>query len=608
MQEYYTVMSKTGSISVNTENIFPIIKKFLYSDHEIFLRELISNATDACQKLKTLASVGEFKGETGDFKITVTLDDKEKTLTISDNGIGMTEEEIEKYINQLAFSGAEEFVQKYKDKADANVIGHFGLGFYSSFMVASKVEINTLSYKEGAKPARWECDGSTQFKITRGKRKERGTDVILHLAEDSLEFNDKYKISQLLTKYCKFLPVPIEFDGRIINEEKPLWLSKPADLKDEDYTKFYQTLYPFAPAPLFWIHLNVDFPFNLTGILYFPKIESAIEAEKHKVQLYSNQVFVTDNVKDVLPEFLMLLHGVIDSPDIPLNVSRSSLQSDGNVKKITTHISKKVADKLSELFRQNREDYEAKWPSIDLFVKYGMLSDDKFAEKGKDFCLLESTKGGYKTINDYIESIKPAQTDKDGHTVLLYTSHADEQHGYISAANQKGYDVVKFEGPLDNHFTGYLERQNDKLECKRVDADALDKLIPRESSNIALLNEEESKKLLGVFEAANRNPDIKFATEALSPGDSLITVTESEQDRRMRDMSRMNGFNMFGNLPQTYTTVLNTNHPKAKKLVETSEDEAKAVAEKALNLAMLSKGLLKGERLTAFIQSEFEKL
>ncbi|MDP2176637.1 MAG: molecular chaperone HtpG [Bacteroidota bacterium] len=601
-------MSKTGSISVNTENIFPIIKKFLYSDHEIFLRELVSNATDACNKLKTLASVGEFKGETGDFKISITLDKDKKTLTISDNGIGMTEEEIDKYINQLAFSGAEEFVQKYKDKADANVIGHFGLGFYSAFMVASTVEINTLSFREDAKAAKWECDGSTQFKITKGKRKERGTDIILHIAEDSLDFLETYKISQLLTKYCKFLPVAIEFDGKIINEEKPLWLNKPADLKDEDYVKFYQTLYPFAEAPLFWIHLNVDFPFNLTGILYFPKVDSAIEAEKHKVQLYSNQVFVTDNVKDILPEFLMLLHGVIDSPDIPLNVSRSSLQSDGNVKKITSHITKKVADKLSELFKQNRVDFETKWQNVDLFVKYGMLSDEKFAEKGKDFCLLETTEGQYYTINDLIETIKPNQTDKDGNTIMLYTNHAETQHSYVSAANSRGYKVLKFEGPLDNHFTGYIEQKNEKVQCKRVDADALDKLIAVESTNVALLSEDESKKLLSIFEKANQNSDIKFSTEALSPEESLITVTESEYDRRMRDMSKMNGFNMFGNMPLSYQTVLNTNHPKAKLLIENEENEAIVTAQKALNLAMLSKGLLKGEKLTAYIQSEFEKL
>lgn len=601
-------MSKTGSISVNTENIFPIIKKFLYSDHEIFLRELVSNATDACNKLKTLSSIGEHKGDTGEFKITVSIDKENKTLTISDNGLGMTEEEIEKYINQLAFSGAEEFVQKYKDKADANVIGHFGLGFYSAFMVASKVQINTLSFKEGAQPALWECDGSTQFSITAGSRTERGTDIILHIAEDSLDFLENYKISQLLTKYCKFLPVAIEFDGKIINEEKPLWLSKPADLKDEDYVKFYQTLYPFAEAPLFWIHLNVDFPFNLTGILYFPKVDSAIEAEKHKVQLYSNQVFVTDNVKDILPEFLMLLHGVIDSPDIPLNVSRSSLQSDGNVKKITSHITKKVADKLAELFKQNRTDYEAKWQNIDLFVKYGMLSDEKFAEKGKDFCLLETTDGQYFTINDFIEAIKPLQTDKDGNTIMLYTNHAEIQHSYVSAANSRDYKVLKFEGPLDNHFTGYLEQKNEKVQCKRVDADALDRLIAVETTTVALLNEDESKKLVSIFEKANQNTDIKFSAEALTPQESLLTITESEYDRRMREMSKMNGFNMFGNMPLSYQTVLNTNHPKAKLLIENEENEAVSIAQKALNLAMLSKGLLKGEKLTAYIQAEMEKL
>jgi molecular chaperone HtpG len=601
-------MSKTVSISVNTENIFPIIKKFLYSDHEIFIRELVSNATDACQKLKTLSSLGEVKGETGDFKITVTLNEENKTLTISDNGIGMTEDEIEKYINQLAFSGAEEFVQKYKDKADANVIGHFGLGFYSAFMVASQVEIQTLSYKEGSTSSSWVCDGSTQITIGEGNRTERGTDIILHLAEDSLEFNSKYKISSLLTKYCKFLPVPIEFDGKIINSEKPLWLNKPNDLKEEDYISFYQTLYPNAEAPLFWIHINVDYPFNLTGILYFPKVDSAIEAEKHKVQLYSNQVFVTDNVKEILPEFLMLLHGVIDSPDIPLNVSRSSLQSDSNVKKITTHISKKVADKLAELFKADRADFQAKWPNIDLFVKYGILSDEKFAEKAKDYCLLESTSGTYYTMPEYIEKIKPIQTDSDSKVVVLYTNNAEEQHSYVRAANSRDYEVLKLEGPLDSHFTGYLEQNNENVQCKRVDADALDKLIKSERSEISLLNEEEAKQLLTVFESANRHSDIKFSTEALSPSDALLTITESEYDRRMREMSKMNGFNMFGNLPINYQTVLNTNHPKAKVLVSENAEQAKAVAEKALNLAMLSKGLLKGEDLSQFIQSEFEKL
>jgi molecular chaperone HtpG len=602
-------MSKSGSISVNTENIFPIIKKFLYSDHEIFLRELISNATDACQKLNTLSRLGEYKGELGEFKIQVTLDTENKTLTISDNGIGMTEEEINKYINQLAFSGAEEFVQKYKDKADAsaNVIGHFGLGFYSAFMVASKVEIQSLSYQDEAKPAKWECDGSTQFKITKGKRKTRGTDIILYLAEDSLEFNETFKIRGLLDKYCRFLPVPIEFDGKIINEEKPLWLSKPSELKDEDYIKFYNTLYPFAEAPLFWIHINVDYPFNLTGILYFPKVDSAIEAEKHKVQLYSNQVFVTDNVKDILPEFLMLLHGVIDSPDIPLNVSRSSLQSDGNVKKITAHISKKVADKLSELFKASREDFQAKWPNVDLFVKYGMLSDEKFAEKAKEFCLLQNTDESYATISEYIEQVKPGQTDKEGNVVVLYTGHADEQHAYVSAAQNRGYKVLKLEGPLDNHFTSYLEQHNEKVKLKRVDSDALDNLIAKESATVALLNEEESKKLIEIFEKVNSTSEIKFEASALSPDDALITITESEFDRRMRDMSKMGAYAMFGQLPKTYKTILNTNHPKAKQLVS-DENGSDLKASKALNLAMLAKGLLKGEKLTNYVKSELENL
>ncbi len=601
-------MSKTGSISVNTENIFPIIKKFLYSDHEIFLRELVSNATDACNKLKTLASVGEYKGETGDFKITVAINEAAKTLTISDNGLGMTADDIEKYINQLAFSGAEEFVKQYKDKADANVIGHFGLGFYSAFMVASKVEINTLSYKEGAEPAHWECDGSTQFTISKGTRTERGTDIILHLSEDSHEFAEKFKINGLLTKYCKFLPIPIEFDSKIINEDKPLWLSKPADLKDEDYINFYQKLYPFAAAPLFWIHINVDYPFNLTGILYFPKVDSAIEADKHKVQLYSNQVFVTDNVKDILPEFLMLLHGVIDSPDIPLNVSRSSLQSDGSVKKITSHITKKVADKLAELFKTSREDFETKWTSIDLFVKYGLLSDEKFADKGKDFCLLQTTDGKYHTIADFIETIKPTQTDKDGNTIVLYANHSENEYSYIKAAESKGYKVIVLEGPLDNHFTGFLEQKNEKVQCKRVDADAVDRLIAQENTETALLNEEESKQLVAIFEGINSNNELKFVTENLSPTETLITITESEYDRRMRDMSKMNGFNMFGNMPISYNAVLNANHTVAKKLITLKDEEAKNAAQKALNLALLSKGMLKGEKLNNYIHQELQNL
>lgn len=601
-------MAKTGSISVHTENIFPIIKKFLYSDHDIFIRELVSNATDACKKLSALSRVGEFKGETGDLRIVIRLDEEKKTLTISDNGVGMTEDEIERYINQLAFSGAEEFVSKYKDKTDAQVIGHFGLGFYSSFMVASKVEIQTKSWREEAAPAKWECDGSTSFNITKGKRKERGTDIILHFAEDSLEFNNKFRISSLLEKYCRFLPVPIEFDGKVINEEKPLWLSKPSELSSDDYIKFYKVLYPMAAEPLFWIHLNVDYPFNLTGILYFPKVDSAIEAEKHKVQLYSNQVYVTDNVRDILPEFLMLLHGVIDSPDIPLNVSRSSLQSDANVKKITTHISKKVADKLSELFKNDRTDFETKWEAIDLFVKYGLLSDEKFAERASEFCLLKNTEGKYFTIQEYREKIAPLQTDKDEKIVWLYTGNADEQHAYVSAVQEKGYDVLVLEGPLDGHFTGYLERQQEKIQCKRVDSDAPERLIKKEDAVTALLSEEQSQKLKAYFEKINKMPEIVFAAEALSTGDPLVTLTESEFDRRMRDMSKTGGFNMFGQMPVQYQAVLNTNSRTAMKLVEADEKQAEEMADKALRLAMLSKGLLKGEALTTFIKSEFGKL
>ena len=430
----------------------------------------------------------------------------------------------------------------------------------------------------------------------------------MHLSEDSHEFAEKFKINGLLTKYCKFLPIPIEFDGKIINEDKPLWLSKPADLKDEDYINFYQKLYPFAQAPLFWIHINVDYPFNLTGILYFPKVDSAIEADKHKVQLYSNQVFVTDNVKDILPEFLMLLHGVIDSPDIPLNVSRSSLQSDSSVKKITSHITKKVADKLAELFKTSREDFETKWPSIDLFVKYGLLSDEKFAEKGKDFCLLQNTDGKYSTITDFIESIKPTQTDKDGNTIVLYSNHSENEYSYIKAAESKGYKVIVLEGPLDNHFTGFLEQKNEKVQCKRVDADAVDRLIPQENTETALLNEEESKQLVTIFEGVNSNNELKFVTENLGTTDTLITITESEYDRRMRDMSKMNGFNMFGNLPISYNAVLNANHSVAKKLITLKEEEAKNAAQKALNLALLSKGMLKGEKLNNYIHQELQNL
>lgn len=602
-------MATKGNISVNTENIFPIIKKFLYSDHEIFLRELVSNATDACQKLKALSSMGEVKGEIGDLGIEVKLDEKKNTLTISDNGIGMTEEEIEKYINQLAFSGAEEFVEKYKDKADTDIIGHFGLGFYSAFMVADKVEIQTLSHKEDAVPAHWTCDGSTSFSIKKGKRKTRGTDIILHISEESKEFGEKFKIQGLLDKYCKFLPVPIKFDDKTVNETKPLWLQSPSSLKDEDYIEFYKKLYPMAEPPLFWIHLNVDYPFELTGILYFPKIKDAIEAEKHKVQLYCNQVYVTDNVKDILPEFLTLLHGVIDSPDIPLNVSRSSLQADGAVKKITSHITKKVADKLASIFKNKREEFEDKWEYMDVFVKYGMLSDEKFAEKANKFCLVKDEEGKLLVLGDFIESLKANQTDKDGDTIMLYANHKDIQYSQIAAAKEMGYKVAILDGVLDSHMNNYIEQKFEKTKCKRIDSAAAEKLIDKGETVESALSEDDVKKLTEVFEkAVEGKSEYKIAAEALSPNAPLVSVTEDEFMRRMRDMSRSQGQAMFGSLPQEYKLVVNSNHAKASTLKSAKKPAENKTIQKAINLALLGAGLLVGEQLHEYLKAEQDNL
>jgi molecular chaperone HtpG len=595
---------KKGHISVNTENIFPIIKKFLYSDHEIFLRELVSNATDACQKLNTLNGLGEFKGDIGDFKIKVALNTEKKTLTISDNGVGMTAEEIEKYINQLAFSGAEEFVEKYKDKA-SGIIGHFGLGFYSAFMVADTVEIDSLSHAEGAEAAHWTCDGSTSYKITKGKRKTRGTDIILHINDDSSEFNNTYKIKSLLDKYCRFLPVEIEYEDKVINNTKPLWLRTPSELTDDDYINFYDELYPMAESPLFWIHLNVDFPFNLTGILYFPKIKNAIEAEKHKVQLYSNQVYVTDNVKEIMPEYLTLLHGVIDSPDIPLNVSRSSLQSDGNVKKITGHISKKVASKLAELFKADRKDFELKWDYMDVFVKYGILSEEKFAEKAKEFCLISDVDKKRHTLQEFVDLSKTNQVDKNNKTILLYANNKDTEYTSIKEAKERGYAVALFDGVLDNHFTGYLEQNFEDLMCKRVDAAPVDKLVEKDEETVNILSEEETAKLKDIFAKQIADDTYEVQAEALSPKSALLAVTEDEFSRRMQDMSRMQGNGIFEAMPQKYNVVINTNHPKAKIFLnEKAEDKMK----KAFNLALLSKGLLKGEALFEFLKAEEESI
>lgn len=598
-----------GKVSVNTENIFPIIKKFLYTDNEIFLRELISNATDATNKLKVLSQRGEVKGDLGELKITVKIDEKKNTLTISDSGIGMTADEIDKYINQIAFSGAEEFVEKFKDtKEDANIIGHFGLGFYSSFMVADKVEINTLSHTEGAEPAKWTCEGSTDFKITKGKRKKRGTDIILHINEESKDFLTQWKINELLNKYCKFLPIPIEFDDKTINEIAPLWKKNPSELKDEDYTDFYGKLYPMSEPPLFWIHLNVDYPFNLTGVLYFPKIKKEIDPNRNKIQLYSNQVYVTDNVEDIVPEYLMLLHGVIDSPDIPLNVSRSSLQADGAVKKITSHISKKVADKLAELHKADFEDYKAKWHNMSIFVKYGMLSDDKFYDRSKKICLLQSTDKEYHSIDEYIAKIEPNQTDKDGNRVALYTNDIEKQHSFIESAKDKGYDVLLLDEVIDNHFIGNLEQKNEKFQLKRVDADTLSKIIDKDEKNESVLNEEDTTQLKEVFEGVVDKEKYTINPEVMSPTDSFITITRSEWERRMSEMGGMGGMQMFGQMPEKYTVAVNTNHPLASKVLKTKGDKQTELLSQAINLAKLSQNLLTGKELSDFVKAQYAAL
>lgn len=623
------MQEEKGTISIHTENIFPVIKKFLYSDNEIFLRELVSNAVDASQKIKRLASLGQYNGEVGDLTIQVKLDEAAKTITISDNGIGMTAEEIKKYINQIAFSGATEFMEKFKEANDANeIIGRFGLGFYSAFMVSDQVEIDSLSFQEGAEPAHWLCDGSTSYEISAGTRTTRGTDVILHINEESLEFLQKNRIQQILNKYCKFLPVPIQFgtktesepDGEdaegkpqyksvevpnIINNTQPAWTKSPSELTDEDYLKFYHELYPHSmDEPLFWIHLNVDYPFNLTGILYFPKIKNELEIQRNKIQLYSRQVFITDEVKDIVPEFLMLLQGVIDSPDIPLNVSRSFLQADSNVKKINNYITKKVADKLNEIFKSDRKGFEEKWTDINLFIKYGMLSDEKFAEKAKDFCLLQNVNNDYYTFKEYYEKVKDIQVDKDGNIVNLYTQDKAQQDGYISAALAKGYDVLNFQGPLDTHFAGYVEQHGgEKIQMKRVDSDVIDKLIPKDEQIEQTLTEDESKKATGIFEKAISRPDMKVEVDALNANDLPVSVTMDEFMRRMKDMAKTGGgMGFYGTLPDNYKVTVNGNHPLVKRIVESNEDEAEKLAKQAFDLALLSRGLLTGAELTAFVK------
>ncbi|MET4108474.1 molecular chaperone HtpG [Hymenobacter sp. UYP22] len=607
-------MQEKGSISIHTENIFPIIKKFLYSDHEIFLRELVSNAVDASQKLKSLGQLGEFKGELGELKVTVSVDKEARTITISDRGLGMTAEEIKKYINQIAFSGATEFVEQYKEKDAATkdqIIGQFGLGFYSAFMVAKEVEIFSQSYKEGTEAAHWVCDGSTEFSLETTEKADRGTDVVLHVAEDSDEFLEPQRLKGILTKYCKFLPIPIEFKGEVINQTQPIWTKQPSELTDEDYTKFYQELYPFSEPPLFWIHLNVDYPFNLTGILYFPKVKDELQFQRNKIQLYSRQVFITDEVKDVVPEFLMLLHGVIDSPDIPLNVSRSFLQADAAVRKINQYITKKVADKLSELFRKDRAGYEQKWSDIGLFVKYGMLSDEKFYDKAKDFALVQNVAGKLFTLPEYQEFVQANQKDKNEQTVVLYTTDAEAQHGFVQAAQDRGYDVLELNGPLDSHFIGQLEQKLEKTTFKRVDADTVGKLIEKDDATESVLSEDDKTKLAEVFKQAISNEQMHVQVEALSPQDAPVVITLPEFMRRMKDMQRAGGgggMQMFGSLPDSYTVSVNANHPVAQRVLSAEGEAGNKLARQAFDLALLAQGMLKGEALTAFVKRSADLL
>jgi molecular chaperone HtpG len=626
-------VKEKGTISIHTENIFPIIKKFLYSDHEIFLRELVSNAVDATQKLKKLSSLGEFNGELGDLKIEVSFDKKKKTITVSDKGIGMTADEIKKYINQIAFSGATEFVEKFKDKTDAkDIIGKFGLGFYSAFMVADKVDVISKSYKEESEAAKWTCDGSTEFEIGAAKKETRGTDVVLHINADSEEFLDEFRLKGILEKYCKFLPVEIKFgtkeesiedgedkDGkkkyksvtvdRIINNTQPIWTKSPNDLKDEDYLKFYKELYPFSEDPLFWIHLNVDYPFNLTGVLYFPKVKNDFEIQKNKIQLYSRQVFITDEVKDVVPDFLMLLHGVLDSPDIPLNVSRSYLQSDANVKKISQHITKKVADKLQDLFKKDRKDFEKKWDDINIFVKYGIISDEKFYDRAKDFSLFKNVDNQYFTFDEYKEKVKPNQTDKEKQLVYLYASDAGKQHSFIESAKNKAYDVLLLDGILDNHFINTLEQKLEKTQIKRVDSDTADKLIDKDEKTESVLSSDEKEQVKGIFEKAINNTNMTIAVEAMATDDLPVVITMSEFMRRMKDMAKMGGggYAFMGSMPDSYAVTVNGNHSIVQKILKAETEEQKTrLAKQAYDLALLSQNMLTGADLTNFIKRSVE--
>ena len=626
-------MKKKGNINVTTENIFPIIKKFLYSDHEIFLRELVSNAVDATQKMKTLTTIGELKTDLNKLRVEVILDNQNKTITVRDNGIGMTSEEIDKYINQIAFSGAEEFVNKYKD-ADAknSIIGHFGLGFYSAFMVAKEVEIITKSQQVNSKAVKWICDGSPNFTMEETKKKTKGTDIVLHIADDSKEFLEESRISNILNKYCKFLPVEIKFGTKtqkidhpkgkkdekgeiikieetsdnIINNTRPAWVKTPSNLKDEHYKSFYKELYPMELSdPLFNIHLNVDFPFKLTGILYFPRLKNNLEVQKNKINLYSNQVFITDNVENIVPEFLTLLHGVIDSPDIPLNVSRSYLQADGNVKKISSHITKKVAGKLSSMFKKDRKDFEQKWDDIKVFIEYGMLTEQKFFDKAKDFSLYKNTTNQFYTFTEFYEKVKETQKNKDGKTIILYTNEANEQHSFVKTATEKGYEVLELGGPLISHLISRLESENSDVQFTRVDGDIIDKLIEKEENTISKLSDKEKEKLQKIIEENVDKEKFTVQIQNMSANDLPVVITQSEFMRRMKEQQQLSGnggMQMFGSLPETYNLAINSNHELIGKILSEKTSKKKVnLINQLLDLALLSQGILKGENLTEFI-------
>lgn len=631
-----------GKINVQTENIFPIIKKFLYSEHEIFLRELISNAVDATQKLKTLAALGKYEGDISDLTIEVTLNKKKKTISVKDKGIGMNAAEVEKYINQIAFSSAEEFIKKFKTKTESEmnaIIGHFGLGFYSSFMVSKKVEILSKTYltKGDTKAVKWECDGSPDYTMDETDKTDRGTEVILHIAEDSKDYLEEYKLLEILKKYCKFLPVPIRFgnekvwekvegekdkDGndkevevekpRIINNTEPLWKKRPVDLKDEDYKKFYHELYPFTfEDPLFWIHLNVDYPFNLTGILYFPKVKKNLEVQKDKIQLYCNQVFVTDSVEGIVPDFLTLLHGVIDSPDIPLNVSRSYLQSDPNVKKISNHITKKVADKLETLFKDSRPEFETKWDDIKVFIEYGIISQPEFFDRAKKFCLLKNVDGKYFTLDAYEELVKPVQKDKEGQLIYLYTTNPQEQYSFIQPVKDRGYDVLLMDGILDAHFINTLEQKLEKTRFTRVDADTLDKLIKKEDVLPSKLNEEQQKSIREMIEKQIDNKKFSLVFESLSEKESPFLITQNEFMRRMKDMSALGGggYGFMGEMPENYNLVVNSNNPLiGRLLIEPDGAKQAGIIKQLFDLALLSQNMLKGKDLADFITNSLSKI